>query len=244
MALQSLYQTCTPRSSVFDASLADTVYDLNSLREIDAATFFDETYVTAGMKQLMTEAFKRLQGSSHNASGAFLLSQSMGGGKTHNLLALGLLALRPKLRDRVMSDFYSPDGLGRVNVVAFSGRKTNTPYGLWYEIADQLEKKEVFSRLYHPLQPPGDDDWITLLASGGPTLILLDELPPYFEAVRAIPVGGTTLDVITTTALANLLVAVNSGRLPNVCVVMTDLRAAAYGMGQSAINEALANLER
>ncbi len=243
MAPQPLYQSCTPRSSVFDASLADTVYDLNSLREIDAPSFFAENYVTAGMKQLLTEGFKRLGGSSHNTSGAFLLSQSMGGGKTHNLLALGLLALHPELRDQVMGSFQPTDSLGKVNVVAFSGRKTNTPYGLWHELADQLGKAQVFNNLYSPLRPPGDDDWVTLLA-GRPTLILLDELPPYFEATRATPVGGTTLDVITTTALANLLVAVNSGKLPNVCVVMTDLRASAYGMGQNAINQALGNLER
>lgn len=227
---------------MFDGSFADTVDDLNGLRSIDPTTFFEENYVTGGMKQLLTEAFKRLDGS-QNAAGAFLLSQSMGGGKTHNLLALGLLAQHPKLRQEVMGAFYSGDSIGKVNVVAFSGRKTNTPYGLWFEIADQLSKAQVFSHLYTPLQPPGDDDWVTLL-TGGPTLILLDELPPYFEASRAIQVGGTTRDVITTTALANLLVAVNSGRLPNVCVVMTDLRAAAYGMGTSAINEALSNLEK
>lgn len=50
--------------------------------------------------------------------------------------------------------------------------------------------------------------------------------------------------MITTTALANLLVAVTSGKLPNVCVVMTDLRGTSYGLGSNAVNEALVNLER
>ena len=47
----------------------------------------------------------------------------------------------------------------------------------------------------------------------------------------AKPVGATTLDTITTTALANLLVAITSGKLPNVCLVLTDLRGQAYGSG-------------
>lgn len=243
MTPQPLFHVCVPRSSVFDQTLADTVYDLNNLREIDVTAFFAENYVTAGMKQLLSEGFKRLAGTSQSASGSFLLSQSMGGGKTHNLLALGLLALYPDMRPDVMGDFAPPDTLDTVNVVAFSGRKMNLSFGLWGEIAEQLHKKPFFNHLYSPLKPPGDDDWITLL-TGEPTLILFDELPPYFEAARAVSVGATTLDVITTTALANLLVAVTSGKLPNVCVAMTDLRGTSYGLGSNAVNEALVNLER
>lgn len=141
MTLQPLFHVCVPRSSVFDQTLADTVYDLNNLREIDATAFFAENYVTAGMKQLLSEGFKRLAGTSQSASGSFLLSQSMGGGKTHNLLALGLLALYPDMRPDAMGDFAPPGTLGTVNVVAFSGRKMNLSFGLWGEIAEQLHKK-------------------------------------------------------------------------------------------------------
>lgn len=66
-------------------------------------------------------------------------------------------------------------------------------------------------------------------------LLLLDELPPYFEAAKAVPIGATHLDTITTTALANLLVAVNSDKLPNACVVVTDLSSAAYASGSAAL---------
>ena len=90
--------------------------------------------------------------------------------------------------------------------------------------------------------PPGDSDWVELLR-GEPVLLLLDELPPYFEAMRAKEVGATTLDVITTTALANLFVAVASGKLPNACVVVTDLRASAYTSGSAAVSASLQNLE-
>lgn len=240
--LLPLAELCTPRQTVFDPSIGDTVYNIDDLPQIDPQRFFTENYVTQGMRQLLTEAFKRLEGKSQNTSGAFLLSQSMGGGKTHNLLALGLLAKYPELRGQVMRDFYTPGLLGAVSVVTFSGRKTHTPFGIWGEIAQQLGREEAFNAFYSPLKPPGDREWIALL-EGQPVLLLLDELPPYFEAAQAVPVGATTLDRITTTALANLLVAVSSGKLPQVCVVLTDLRASAYGAGSAAVSEALRHLE-
>ncbi|WP_038039187.1 DUF499 domain-containing protein [Thermorudis peleae] len=233
---------CVPRDWVFDPSVHDTVHDIDELDQLDPERFFAENYVTEGMRQLLSEAFKRLEGQTENASGIFLLSQSMGGGKTHNLLALGLLAKYPKWREPVMGSFYKPGPLGSVRVVAFSGRKTNTPYGIWGEIAEQLNRREVFRDFYSPLRAPGVENWVELLR-GDPVLILLDELPPYFQAARAIQVGQTTLDQLTTVALANLLVAVASGKLPRVCVVLTDLRAQAYEAGSTAISEALRNLE-
>jgi hypothetical protein len=240
--LRSLREACVPRKSVFEQRARDTVYNIDDLAEIDPGQFFAENFVTEGMKVLLTEAFKRLEGESSSA-GAFLLSQSMGGGKTHNLIALGLLARFPSLRTSVMGEFYTPGPLGAVRVVTFSGRHSNTPFGVWGELAEQLGRKEVFADFYGPLKPPGDGDWVRLL-SGGPCLLLLDELPPYFEAARAYPVGNTTLDTITTTAIANLLVAVNSGKLPNVCMVLTDLGGAAYSAGTAAITEALSNLQK
>src|SRR2546425_9891670 len=101
--MRTLADACVPRESVFDPTIADTVYDLDDLRYLDADKFFKENYLTDGMKDLLTDAFKRLEGKSSSAPGAFLLSQSMGGGKTHNLLALGLLAEHPELRGQVLS---------------------------------------------------------------------------------------------------------------------------------------------
>ena len=241
--MKTLDQACTPRQSAFEYAGKDTVYDLTDLDSINADEFFDENCVTEGMRQLLTEAFKRLEGRQPGTPGAFLLSQSMGGGKTHNLISLGLLARRPDLRKSVMAGFYEPGALGAVRVVAFTGRTTNTPYGIWGEIATQLNRRDAFKDLYSPLRPPGQDEWVSLLR-GDPLLILLDELPPYFEAMRSQPVGATTLDTITTTALANLLVAVSSNKLPNVCVVLTDLRGSAYTSGSGEVSRALGDLEQ
>ena len=163
MALKTLDPACTPRPSVFDPAIRDTVHSIDDLDRIDPRQFFAENFVTEGMRLLLTEAFKRLERRSENASGTFVLSQSMGGGKTHNLLALGLLARNPSLRRPVMGECHDPGPLGAVQVLTFSGRKTYTPFGLWGELAEQLNRREVFKEFYSPLVPPGGGDWVELL---------------------------------------------------------------------------------
>ena len=66
-----------------------------------------------------------------SAQGVFKLTQAMGGGKTHNLLARGLLARHPELRGEVMGGFYRPGDIEPVRVVAFSGRESDAPLGIW-----------------------------------------------------------------------------------------------------------------
>ena len=102
-------RACIPRASTFDPTRRDTVLDLSNLIDgrIDPDEFFAENHITEGMKTLLTEGFRRLEGKS--TQGVVKLTQAMGGGKTHNLLALGLLATNPEHRARVMNDFYAPD---------------------------------------------------------------------------------------------------------------------------------------
>lgn len=83
----SLAQLCTPRQSVFDRNQRDMVLDITDLVEnkIDAARFFEENYVTDGMRRLLRESFRRFERQSE-AEGVFVLTQAMGGGKTHNMI--------------------------------------------------------------------------------------------------------------------------------------------------------------
>jgi wyosine [tRNA(Phe)-imidazoG37] synthetase (radical SAM superfamily) len=166
----------------------------------------------------------------------------MGGGKTHNMIALGLLASNPALRTKVLGSDGAGSKLGKVRVIGFNGRQSDAPLGIWGAIADQLGKKDQFKDYYSPLQAPGETAWINLL-KGEPTLILLDELPPYMDYVKSRAIGNSDLSVVTTTALANLLVAVNKAELTNVCVIISDLTAS-YEGGTAQINKALANLQR
>lgn len=239
--MKSLKQLCKPRSSVFDPSRRDTVLDITDLVEdhIDAQDFFEENYVTDGMRHLLRESFRRFERKS--TQGIFVLTQAMGGGKTHNMIALGLLAKNPKLRSKVMGKDHESTALGKIRVVGFTGRESDAPLGIWGAMAEQLGKKETFKDYYAPLSAPGQKAWINLL-KGEPLLILLDELAPYIENARAKTIGDSNLATVTTTALSNLLVAVNKSELENVCIVISDLTAT-YGEGTQQIQRALSNLE-
>lgn len=150
--MKTLKQLCTPRDSVFDPQRRDTVLDLADLigDRIEPGDFFEENFVTEGMRTLLEHAFRRMEGKS--AQGVFKLRQAMGGGKTHSLLVLGLLARHPEFRQKVMGGFYSPDpGLPSVKVIGFSGRESDAPLGLWGSLAEQLGKKDLFKDCYSPL---------------------------------------------------------------------------------------------
>lgn len=62
-------------------------------------------------------------------------------------------------------------------------------------------------------------------------------MPPYLEYAVAVPIGGANLAVVTTTALANLFVAV--AEMDNVCLVMSDLAGANYSTGQAGLQSAM-----
>ena len=241
--MKSLKQLCEPRASVFDTQRRDTVLDLTDLvgDAIKPDEFFRENYITEGMKTLLEQGFRRLEGKSNQ--GVFKLKQAMGGGKTHNLLTLGLLARYPEYRQQVMGQFYKSDpSLGQVKVVAFSGRESDAPFGIWGAIAEQLGKKDHFTELYSPLQAPGQKAWETLLA-GETVLILLDELPPYFENARSKAIGNSDLAHVTVTALSNLLIAIGRDACKQVCLVLTDLTGA-YEGGSHQISTVIADLEK
>ncbi len=234
--MKSLNELCKPRNSVFDKSKRDTVLDISDLVEdkINHEEFFDENFITQGMRGIYQSVFKRFEGKSDD--GIFKLTQSMGGGKTHTMIALGLLSKHPELREKFMGKVYSTPFKEKVRVVGFSGRE-NPKYGIWGYIADQLEKKELFKDYYDPLEAPGQSAWINLL-KGEPTLILFDELPPYFQAAKAKQIGDGNLADVTTQALSNLLIAIGKDELKNVVLIISDLRAR-YSDGSAAIESVL-----
>ncbi len=212
--------------------------------KIEGKPFFEENYVTDGMRTLLLEAFRRLQKKSEQS--VFKLTQAMGGGKTHNLITLGMLAKHSEYRPQVLSGLPTATELPKVRVVAFSGRETDIPHGIWGEIARQLEKFDVFKDYYQPLKAPGRTAWINLL-KGEPMLILLDELPPYLDNAKSVAIGNSDLAKVTATALTNLFEAVAESDLGNVCVVLTDLvgtYAEASAQIQSVLEQVQAEAQR
>jgi len=234
----SLQTVCKPRASVFAADRRATVLSLDTFLkgQVHGADFFKENYFTAGMEALVDRSFRHLSGTGAGSS-VFLLSQAMGGGKTHSMIALGLLAKDPELRNSVLGDDNPAPKLGRCRVAGFNGRNTDAPGAIWGSIAEQLGKAELFASYVSPLlSAPGPEAWKQLLG-GDPLVLFLDELPPYLEYAVAVPVGNADLSVVTTAALANLFVAVAD--MDNVCLVMSDLAGTNFSIGQASLQAAL-----
>lgn len=227
-----------PRGNVFSDTTREDVLNLTDYAEnrIDAYKFFSENFQTQGMTILFETAFSRFKGESD--TGVVKLTQAMGGGKTHSMLALALLAQTPDLREKIMGKPYA--GIGEIKIVTFSGRE-NEDFGIWGSIAEQLGKKEFFKDYYSPLKAPGEKSWVELLKDDK-ILILLDELPPYLENAKSIMVGNSDLSKVTMTALANLFTALGKEQLANVCLVFSDLKAA-YESGSELLQSSFRELE-
>jgi hypothetical protein len=122
---------CDYRMSQAIENLADLIKD-----EGDGQEFFSRNYVTQGMEQLFREGMLRLSGQSDQA--VFELTQAMGGGKTHMMTALGLLARHPELRQQILpADLAGRINFGNARIAAFSGRN-NPDNFIWGDIATQL----------------------------------------------------------------------------------------------------------
>ena len=222
---------------MFAADRRATVLSLDTFLngKVDGPEFFKENYLTVGMETLVDRSFRHLSGKGAGSS-VFLLSQAMGGGKTHSMIALGLLAQDPELRKTVLGSASPAPALGVCKVVGFNGRSTDAPGGIWGSIAEQLGKAQQFAVYVSPLlKAPGPEAWRQLLGDE-PLIIFLDELPPYLEYAVTVPVGNGDLSVVTTTALANLFVAVAD--MNNVCLVLSDLAGTNFSLGQDSLKAA------
>lgn len=201
-------------------NLAEVIHDSGDR----GASFFSRNYLTRGMEVLLREGLLRLSGQTDQT--LFELAQAMGGGKTHLMSALGLLARYPEQRSEVLPE----DLLQRIDdrparVAVFVGRENPRDF-LWGSIARQLGDHAVETlRPFWENGPeaPGMEHWKEAIGDD-PTLILFDELPPYFQSLSTKPLGaGTQADVLTA-ALANLFAA--ALELPRCCIVLSNLEQA------------------
>ena len=233
----SIHTLCKPRPSVFAADRRATVLSLDTFLkgQVKGPEFFEENFFTNGMLTLVDRAFRQLSGAAVGSS-VFLLSQAMGGGKTHSMIALGMLARNPELRKLVLGGKNPAPSLGACRVVGFNGRNTDAAGGIWGSIAEQLGRADKFTRYVSPLlNAPGPEAWKQLLGDH-PLVLFLDELPPYLEYAVAVPVGNSDLGVVTTAALANLFIAV--AEMDNVCLALSDLAGTNFSIGQANLNAA------
>jgi predicted AAA+ superfamily ATPase len=163
---------------------------------VDPVLFFQRTYLTEGLRDLVRRAARRLSGDL-NASPVVNLQTNFGGGKTHSMLALyhlassTLVTAYPQEVQEAVGEA-DPSALGVVNRVALvgthlrAGSPTTKPDGtlvntLWGELAWQLGGRaayDVIAEDDRTKTSPGQA-LAKLLSSYAPCLILIDEWVAY-----------------------------------------------------------------
>lgn len=232
---------CKLHPMVHDYRMSEAIENLSALisDEGGGSEFFARNYVTQGMDTLFREGLLRLAGRSDQA--VFELAQAMGGGKTHLMVALGLLAKHPHLRPPVLpADLAERLDFGPARIAAFNGRNDPEHY-IWGEIGEQLGKAELVRRYW--IDGPRSIDekrWLEIIGDE-PTLILLDELPPYLLNADTRSVGkGTLADLVTYTISTLMTAAI---KLPRCCVVIANL-SGSYEAQTKDLARIMSNLQQ
>jgi len=184
----------------------------------DPTEFFRRTFLTEGLKQLLTRAVERL--SSNGGDPVVELQTNFGGGKTHSMLALYHLfsgataSSLPGVEDLLKeSGLALPQGVRRAVIVGTKispGQAHKKPDGtvirtLWGEIAWQLGGKEGYQLVKEADETatsPGDA-LRELFNRYAPCLILIDEWVAYARQLHDNGgLAGGTFDTQFTFAQA------------------------------------------
>jgi len=175
----------------------------------DPKEFFRRTFITEGMRLLLTSVAQRLNGKGGDP--VLQLQTAFGGGKTHTLLAVYHLAKGGYVTEDLpgvsaLLDQAGLDGVPVSRLAILDGNflapgqerkhKGQVVRTLWGELAWQLGQEEAFDMVRDADAngtSPGKESLQPLLAKYAPCVILIDELVAYirqFEEGKTLP-GGT-----------------------------------------------------
>lgn len=201
MTLPIWWQVTTPHKdiregrmseAIFAADLGDTVSGTAPLDYKDARIFFQKTYLTKGLKNLLENVISRLN--EGQGDPVIQLQTPFGGGKTHSLVALYHIIKNSKelIHIPAVSDLTK---IKKGNVAIFVGTHADPLSGKtpWGEIAYQLGKYDIIKEHDKKRVAPGKEVLRKILDQSGPTLILMDEILEYIvKANRAEKVEKIT----------------------------------------------------
>ena len=259
----------TFRKSEFAADLQEVFEGRAKTPEYgETEIFFNQTYITPGLRELLINTLKRLGGKDGNP--VIQLKTGFGGGKTHSLIALyHLINGANILRDLPADGKYARlcEEIGEImeeadwdldtplnaNISVLVGTylsitdsdetKQGDPLNtLWGRMADQLGGQDAYNIIRDAALKgisPGGKQLDELFEYVGPSVILIDELVAYARNVQ-----GVTRESIYTFFQA---VTESVNRSKNVTLVATlpegKIQAGGQG-GLSVLDELEAILER
>jgi hypothetical protein len=240
--MRAWYEVIKPREdilsgeldeAIFAANLADVLQGRAPLEYHDPAHFFQQSYPTQGLVNLLATVAKRL--AEGVGDSVIQLQTPFGGGKTHALISLyHLFRHGMQYRDAALVcqslERAGLDALPEVRIACFVGEdadplKGKTPWGALAEqlgVYPQVQEHDLRRRA------PGRDLVLQMLGEQ-PTLILLDELVPYL-------VGAKDLQDQVLVFCQQLTEAV--GVAPRAALVATLPSSAPYGAeGERALHQ-------
>ena len=208
----------------------------------DPAAFFERTYLTEGLTDLLGRALRRVSGHP-GASPVVNLQTNFGGGKTHSMLALFHLFSGKSTRDfpQAIQDIIERSGVRsqdfdglKVRRVAIVGTSLSPASGsrkddgthvntIWGELAWQLGGREAYDMVAADDvagTSPGDG-MRRLLERYGPAIILIDEWVAYARQLvgRELPAGDFETQFSFAQTLAEAAAAVDG------CMLLVSIPA-------------------
>lgn len=177
----------------------------------DASAFYDRTFITEGMRLLLTQVAQRLVG--NGGEPVIQLQTAFGGGKTHTMLAVYHLATRKCALSELTGIPSLVEQAGMMDVpqarVAVLDGTAHAPgqawkHGkqpiktLWGELAWQLGGSEGYALVKEADATgtsPGKDVLRDLLAQFAPCIVLIDELVAYVrQFAEGVTLSGGSYD--------------------------------------------------
>lgn len=240
--MDTIFDGCTPRDEVLKGDLRDEMFAAR-LKDVvegtadsiyqDPKLFFENTFVTDGLRTLVREVVGRLSGQSPANSPFVRLETSFGGGKTHNLIALYHLAhgKGPGLPEEFIPKKWLPSApwptvgivgsdMDPANGISHGELTTRT---LWGEIAFQIGKAAGYK-----LVKSSDEDLVApgtqvldKLIGNGPALIMLDEVARYLRSAKAVSTANKKSDLAAQTVAFLMTLIEFAASKERVAVVLT-----------------------
>lgn len=182
---------------VFAADLWEVSQERGPDEYKDTDTFFRKTYMTEGLKNLLSIVEKRLRG--EGGEPVIQIQTPFGGGKTHALIAM----------------YHKAAEWDAKKVVAV-GTALGTDDTLWGLIEKQLTGKIA---RFGGKVAPGKEAMRELLLENQPCLILMDEVLEYATKAAGVKVEDSTLAAQTIAFMQEL--TETASILDKVCLVVT-----------------------
>ncbi len=206
----------TFRKSEFAADLQEVFEGRAKTPEYgETETFFNQTYITPGLRQLLVNTLKRL--GDKDGDPVIQLKTGFGGGKTHSLIALYHLVtglnilrelpadgeydrLREEIEDILKEAEWDANTPLKANVSVLVGTYLSTTDAdetkqgdplntLWGMMADQLGGQDAYNIIRKAAlegTAPGGNQLDALFKHAGPSVILMDELVAYVRNVQGV----------------------------------------------------------